>query len=84
MKRQRLFSSTERRKTPSGEAATRVMLAEDWQGKVSVSDFMRSVTEIRLPTGEIRRVLLMILAFPPLYGAPRRFWNLNGCPKDRS
>ena len=42
-----------------------------------VSDLMRSVTEIRLPTGEIKRVLLTMTVLPPLYGAPRRFWNLK-------
>lgn len=40
-----------------------------------VCDLRRSVTETRLPTGERRRVLLEMTALPPLYGAPRRFWN---------
>ena len=40
-----------------------------------VSDFLRSVTEIRLPIGEISRVLSTVVTLPPLYGAPRRFWN---------
>lgn len=53
MKRQRLFSSTVRRKVPSGEAAKRQMLDEDWTGRVMVSDFIRSVMDTRLPTGEI-------------------------------
>lgn len=47
-------------------------LEEDWHGKVTVSDLTRSVTETRLPTGEINRLLLATTAFPPLYGAPRR------------
>lgn len=66
MKRQRELSSTARRKSPSGEAAMREMLAEDWKGSVRVWDLMRSVTEIRLPTGEIKRVLLMRRVLPPL------------------
>lgn len=53
MKRQRLLSSTTRRKTPSGEAAIRETLEDDWQGRVRVSDLRRSVTDMRLPTGEI-------------------------------
>lgn len=44
----------------------REMLAEDWKGSVRVWDLMRSVTEIRLPTGEIKRVLLMRRVLPPL------------------
>lgn len=76
MKRHRLFSSMTRRNRPSGEAAILMMFEDDWQGRVMVSDFMRSVTEIRLPTGETRRVLLTTTVLPPLYGAPRRFWNL--------
>lgn len=65
-----------RRNTPSGEAAIRVILEEAWTGRVIVWDLMRSVTETLLPTGEISSVLLVIMALPPLYGAPRRFWNL--------
>lgn len=73
MKRQREFSSTASRNTPSGEAAILEMFEDDWKGRVMVSDLTRSVTEIRLPTGDIRSVLLTTTAFPPLYGAPRRF-----------
>lgn len=73
MKRQRELSSTARRNTPSGEAAILDIFDEAWQGRVMVSDLTRSVTEIRLPTGDIRSVLLTTTAFPPLYGAPRRF-----------
>lgn len=76
MKRQRLFSSTVRRKTPSGEAAMRRRLVEAWQGRVMVSDLRRSVTETRLPTGETSRVLLTTAALPPRYGAPNKLWNL--------
>ncbi|KAJ4824935.1 hypothetical protein Tsubulata_031569 [Turnera subulata] len=50
---QRRFSSTVRRKVPSGEAAMRRMLEEDWVGRVMVWDLRRSVMETRLPTGEI-------------------------------
>ena len=53
------------------------MLAEDWEGRVRVWDLRRSVRATRLPTGEIRRVLLEITVLPPLYGAPRRLWNLK-------
>lgn len=70
------MSSAVRRKTPSGEAAIREMLEEDWTGRVMDWDLMRSVTETLLPTGEISSVLLVITALPPRYGAPRRFWNL--------
>lgn len=73
IKRQRLRSSTARRKLPSGETAMRAMLEEDCVGRVWVWDFRRSVTEIRLPTEEMRRVLFETTTFPPLYGAPRRF-----------
>ena len=65
MKRQRLLSSTVRRKTPSGEAAMWRMLLEDWMGRVKVWDLRRSVTETRLPTGDIRLVFCVITAFPP-------------------
>lgn len=65
MKRQRLLSSTVRRKTPSGEAAMRRILLEDWIGRVMVWDLTRSVTETRLPTGEIRLVFCVTTAFPP-------------------
>lgn len=65
MKRQRLLSSTVRRKTPSSEAAMRRMLLEDWTGRVMVWDLTRSVTETRLPTGEIRLVFCVTTAFPP-------------------
>lgn len=73
---QRLFSSIARRNRPSGEAAIRRRLVEDCDGNVTVSDLIRSVIETRLPTGEIRRELFTTKALPPLYGAPRRFWNL--------
>lgn len=46
-------------------------------GSVMVSESRRLVTETLLPTGEISSVLLTITVFPPLYGAPRRFWNLK-------
>lgn len=62
-----------RRKTPSGEAVIREILEDDWTGRVRVWDLMRSVTETRLPTGEISSLLLTTMALPPLYGAPRRF-----------
>ncbi|XWS20387.1 hypothetical protein CRYUN_Cryun31cG0096700 [Craigia yunnanensis] len=65
MKRQRLLLSMVRRKAPSGEAAMRRMLLEDWTCRVKVSDLTRSVTETRLPTGEIRLVFCVIKAFPP-------------------
>ncbi|WVZ21295.1 hypothetical protein V8G54_008617 [Vigna mungo] len=66
MKRQRLRSSTARRKVASGETAMRATLEEDWMGRVEVSDLRRSVTATRLPTGESSRVLLEITALPPL------------------
>lgn len=61
---------------PSGETAMREMLEELSHGNVVVWDLMRSVTEILLPTGVIRSEFSEMIAFPPLYGAPRRFWNL--------
>lgn len=66
MKRQRLFSSIARRNRPSGEAAIRRRLEEDCDGNVIDSDLMRSVTETRLPIGEIRRLLFTTKALPPL------------------
>lgn len=53
----------------------REMLEEASQGRVWVWDLVRSVTEMRFPTGERRRLLSATRTFPPLYGAPRRFWN---------
>lgn len=53
MKRHRLFSSTAIKKVPSGEAARRQMLEEELTGRVIVWCLLRSVTEIRLPTGEM-------------------------------
>ena len=50
---------------PSGEAARREMLAEDWDGRVRVWDLRRLVRATQLPTGEIRRVLLEITVLPP-------------------
>lgn len=76
MNKQRLFSSTVRMNTPSGEAAMRRRLVEAWQGRVTVSDLRRSVTETRFPTGETSRLLLTTAAFPPRYGAPNKLWNL--------
>lgn len=55
----------------------RLMLQEDWIGRVMVVESRRLVTETRLPTGEISSVLLTITVLPPRYGAPRRFWNLK-------
>ena len=55
-----------KRKTPSGEAAILEMFEDDWIGRVWVSDLIRSVMEIRLPTGEISSVLLVTMALPPL------------------
>lgn len=66
MKWQRWFSSTVRRKVPSGEAAMRRMLEEDWSGRVMVCDLMRSMMETRLPTGEISWVFWVIKTLPPL------------------
>ena len=51
----------------------RAMLEEDYVGRGWVWEFRRSMTEIRLPTEEMRRVLFEEATFPPLYGAPRRF-----------
>lgn len=58
---------------PSGETAIREMLEELSHGRVVDSDLIRSVTDILLPTGVIRFEFSDIMAFPPLYGAPRRF-----------
>lgn len=54
MRWQRELSSMTRRREPSGEAAMIWTLAEDWVGRVRVWDLIRSVTEMRLPTADMR------------------------------
>lgn len=43
-----------RRSEPSGEAEMRWMLADDWVGRVRVWDLIKSVTDMRFPTAEMR------------------------------
>ncbi|KAJ8630741.1 hypothetical protein MRB53_024064 [Persea americana] len=64
------------RKTTSGKMVMREMLEEALQGSVWVWDLVRSVAEMRFPTGE-RRLLSATRTFMPLYGVLRRFWNLK-------